>query len=156
MPKSDSEDQSIDNPIAGIGLLILGLFVFSIQDVIMKFFSDQMAVQEVVYAHGVATLALISTALYFTQGLHGFTTQRPFLNCLRGFFSFICFSTFSMALAVLPLADSMPLYYTASLFVVIFTGPFLGETVAVCIWVAIVASFIGVVLVARHNADLSH
>ncbi len=153
MSKPNFELQSIDNPVAGIGILILGLFVFSIQDVIMKFFSDQMAVQEVIFARGVVTLALISTALYLTQGLRGFTTQRPFLNCLRGFFSFICFSTFSMALAVLPLADAMPLYYTAPLFVVIFAGPFLGETVGFRIWIAIVAGFIGVVFVAQPNAD---
>ncbi|MCP4235155.1 MAG: hypothetical protein GY770_16485, partial [Aestuariibacter sp.] len=61
MSKSNIELQSIDNPVAGIGILILGLFVFSIQDVIMKFFSDQMAVQEVIFARGVVTLALIST-----------------------------------------------------------------------------------------------
>ncbi|WP_027257329.1 DMT family transporter [Leisingera aquimarina] len=145
--------QGADNTIAGIGLLILGLFVFSIQDAIMKFFSDQMAVQEVIFARGVVTLALISTALYLTQGTRGFTTRRPFLNCLRGFFSFICFSTFSMALAVLPLADAMPLYYTAPLFVVIFAGPFLGETVGLRVWFAVVAGFIGVVLVAQPSAD---
>lgn len=119
----------------------------------MKFFSDQMAVQEVIFARGVVTLILISTALYFTQGIRGFTTQRPFLNCLRGFFSFICFSTFSMALAVLPLADAMPLYYTAPLFVVIFAGPVLGETVGLRVWLAVVAGFIGVVLVAQPSAD---
>ncbi|MEM7206256.1 MAG: DMT family transporter [Pseudomonadota bacterium] len=153
MSKPYVEDQSADNPMAGIGFLILGLFVFSVQDVIMKFFSDQMAVQEVIFARGVVTLVLISSAIYFTQGLRGFVTQRLFLNCLRGFFSFICFSTFSMSLAVLPLADAMPLYYTAPLFVVILAGPFLGETVGFRIWIAIVAGLIGVIFVARPSAD---
>ncbi|MEM9044840.1 MAG: DMT family transporter [Pseudomonadota bacterium] len=139
--------------MTGIGLLILGLFVFSIQDVIMKFFSDQLAVQEVIFARGMVTLALISAALYATQGLGGFATERPFLNCLRGFFSFICFSSFSMSLAVLPLADAMPLYYTAPLFVVVFAGPFLGETVGLRVWIAVILGFIGVVLVARPSAD---
>lgn len=134
-------------------MLILGLFVFSIQDVIMKVFSDQMAVQEVIFARGVVTLGLISAALYLAQGAGGFRTERPVLNCLRGFFSFICFSSFSMALAVLPLADAMPLYYTAPLFVVILAGPFLGESVSLRIWIAILAGFIGVVLVARPSAD---
>jgi len=145
--------QEKDKTLTGIVLLILGLFVFSIQDVIMKFFSDQMAVQEVIFARGVVTLAFISAALFAMQGQSGFRTNRPFLNCLRGFFSFICFSTFSMALAVLPLADAMPLYYTAPLFVVVFAGPFLGEMVGLRVWIAIVAGFIGVLLVAQPNAD---
>ncbi len=145
--------QDDDNTLAGIALLILGLFVFSIQDVIMKFFSDQMAVQEVIFARAVITLACISSALFVTQGLSGFRTNRPFLNCLRGFFSFICFSAFSMALAVLPLADAMPLYYTAPLFVVVLAGPFLGEKVGSRVWIAVLAGFVGVVLVAQPNAD---
>ncbi|MEM9603314.1 MAG: DMT family transporter [Pseudomonadota bacterium] len=135
------------NTVAGIGLLILGLFVFSVQDVIMKFFSDRMAVQEVIFARGVVSLCLVGIALYSTQGAKGFSTKRPALNCLRGLCSFVCFSTFSMALAVLPLADAMPLYYTAPLFVVIFAGPFLGERVGLPVWAAIV-----VFLVARPNA----
>ena len=153
MTRESLAHQNNGNTLAGIALLILGLFVFSVQDVIMKFFSDQMAVQEVIFARGIVTLALISAALFITQGPRGFTTKKPFLNCLRGFFSFICFSTFSMALAVLPLADAMPIYYTAPLFVVVFAGPFLGEIVGFRIWIAIVAGFIGVVLVAQPNAD---
>ncbi|MEM1277812.1 MAG: DMT family transporter [Pseudomonadota bacterium] len=153
MPQAEITDRPVENTVAGIGLLILGLFVFSIQDVIMKVFSDQMAVQEVIFARGVVTLGLISAALYLAQGAGGFRTERPGLNCLRGFFSFICFSSFSMALAVLPLADAMPLYYTAPLFVVILAGPFLGESVSLRIWIAILAGFIGVVLVARPSAD---
>ncbi|MEM8542297.1 MAG: DMT family transporter, partial [Pseudomonadota bacterium] len=141
MTRQDSIHRDNDNTLAGIALLVLGLFVFSIQDVIMKVFSDQMAVQEVIFARGIITLAFISAALFVTQGPSGFRTDKPFLNCLRGFFSFICFSTFSMALAVLPLADAMPLYYTAPLFVVVFAGPFLGEMVGLRVWVAIVAGF---------------
>ncbi|MEM1232578.1 MAG: DMT family transporter [Pseudomonadota bacterium] len=153
MTRESLAHQSKGNTVAGIALLILGLFVFSIQDVIMKFFSDQMAVQEVIFARGVVTLALISAALFLAQGPGGFRTTRPFLNCLRGFLSFICFSTFSMALAVLPLADAMPLYYTAPLFVVVFAGPLLGESVGFRIWFTIFVGFIGVILVARPNAD---
>lgn len=141
-----------DRPVAGIGLLVLGLFVFSIQDVIMKVFSDQMAVQEVIFARGLIAISLISIVLYATQGAQGFFTARPFLNCLRGFFSFVCFTTFSMALAVLPLADAMPLYYTAPLFVAVLAGPFLGETVGVRVWIAIAIGFVGVIFVARPNA----
>lgn len=151
MLQTEVSNQRGDNTMAGIGMLILGLFVFSIQDVIMKFFSDQMAVQEVIFARGIVTLTLISAALCYTQGPRGFTTRRPFLNCLRGFCSFICFSTFSMALAVLPLADAMPLYYTAPLFVVVFAGPFLGEKVGLRVWLAIVVGFVGVVVVAQPN-----
>jgi len=149
----DNDTRSADTTLSGIGLLVLGLAVFSLQDVIMKLFSDQMAVQEVIFLRGLVTLVPISVGLYFTGGWSAFVTRRLFLSCLRGLAGFICFSTFSMALAVLPLADAMPLYYTAPLFVVIFSGPLLGENVGIRSWLAIVVGFLGVLLVARPSAD---
>lgn len=60
-----------------------------------------------------------------------------------------------MALAVLPLADAMPLYYTSPLIVIALSGRFLGERVPVRSWLAIVFGFVGVLLVAQPGADAS-
>lgn len=149
----DAHNGSTDATLKGVGLLVLGLAVFSLQDVIMKLFSDQMALQQVIFLRGLVTLVLIGTGLYVTGGWSAFMTRKLFLSCLRGVAGFVCFSTFSMALAVLPLADAMPLYYTAPLFVVIFSGPLLGEKVGVRSWLAIVFGFLGVLLVARPSAE---
>ncbi|WP_052261781.1 DMT family transporter [Leisingera sp. ANG-M1] len=142
-----------DTTLKGITLLVLGLAVFSLQDVIMKVFSSQMAVQEVIFLRGLVTLLPVGLGLYLTGGRRAFATRRLGLSCLRGLAGFICFSTFSMALAVLPLADAMPLYYTAPLFVVMFSIPLLGETVGWRSWLAICTGFIGVVFVAQPSAD---
>lgn len=119
----------------------------------MKVFSTQMAVQEVIFLRGLVTLIPVSIGLYLTGGPGAFVTRKLFLSCLRGAAGFICFTTFSMALAVLPLADAMPLYYTAPLFVVIFSIPLLGEKVGWRSWLAITAGFLGVVFVAQPSAD---
>ena len=58
-----------------------------------------------------------------------------------------------MALAVLPLADAMPLYYTSPLFVIALSIPLLGETVGMRSLLAILVGFAGVVLVAQPSAD---
>jgi len=149
----DTDKGSADATLSGVGLLVLGLAVFSLQDVIMKLFSDQMAVQQVIFLRGLVTLVLIGAGLYLTGGWIAFITHKLLLSCLRGLAGFICFSTFSMALAVLPLADAMPLYYTAPLFVVIFSGPLLGERVGIRSWLAIVVGFLGVLLVASPSTD---
>ncbi|MEW2911714.1 DMT family transporter [Leisingera sp. JC11] len=141
-----------DTTLTGILLLVLGLTVFSLQDVIMKVFSSQMAVQEVIFLRGLVTLIPVSLGLYLSGGRSAFATRRLFLSCLRGAAGFVCFSTFSMALAVLPLADAMPLYYTAPLFVVMFSVPLLGEQAGWRSWLAICAGFLGVVFVAQPGA----
>ncbi len=142
-----------DTTIQGILFLILGLSVFSIQDVIMKIFSDEIALQEVIFLRGLVTLFVICTLILRNEGGTGFVTHRPFLGILRGFAGFTCFTTFSMALATLPLADAMPLYYTSPLFVIALSIPFLGETVRIRSWLAILVGFSGIVLVAQPSVD---
>ncbi|MEM7035183.1 MAG: DMT family transporter, partial [Chloroflexota bacterium] len=138
-----------DKSTQGILFLILGLSVFSIQDVIMKIFSDEIALQEVIFLRGLVTLCVICYLLQRNEGSQGFVTQHLFLCILRGGAGFICFTTFSMALATLPLADAMPLYYTSPLFVITLSIPFLGETVRLRSWLAILVGFVGIVLVAQ-------
>jgi drug/metabolite transporter (DMT)-like permease len=141
-----------DTNLQGIVYLILGLGVFSIQDVIMKVFSDQIALQEVIFLRGFVVLLPIGYLLLRSGGREAFITRHPILCLLRGLAGFTCFTTFSMALAVLPLADAMPLYYTSPLFVIALSIPILGETVGVRTWMAILVGFVGVVLVARPSA----
>ncbi|MET1415297.1 DMT family transporter [Roseibium sp. HPY-6] len=135
--------------VQGIAFLVLGLAVFSLQDVIMKLFSSSIALQEVIFLRGVLMLAIIGVLIYQNGGRRAFVTQRLFLCLFRGLAGFLCFTTFSMALAVLPLADAMPLYYTSPLFVVLLAAPFLGERVGIKSLIAILVGFAGVILVAR-------
>ncbi|WP_420548387.1 DMT family transporter [Curvivirga sp.] len=146
--------QNVDDTTSqGILYLVLGLIVFSVQDVIMKFFSDQIALQEVIFLRGVVTLMIISPIMFYLQGRSAFVSKQPVWAFLRGFAGFLCFSLFSMALAVLPLADAMPLYYTSPLFVVALSIPFLGEKVGLRSWLAIFVGFGGVILVAQPGSS---
>ena len=127
-------DSTENTTLKGILFLILGLAVFSLQDVIMKLFSSRIALQEVIFLRGLVTIAIVSALMFRAGGASSFATRRPVLCFLRGVAGFICFATFSMALAVLPLADAMPLYYTAPLFVIALSVPFLGEKVGLRSW----------------------
>lgn len=137
----------------GIFLLIAGLAVFSLQDVIMKLFSSQIALQQVIFFRGVVTLAIVGALLAHRSGSRAFITRKPGLCLLRGFAGFVCFSTFSMALAVLPLAEAMPLYYTSPLFVMVLAAPLLGEPMRARNLLAIMGGFAGVLLIARPSPD---
>lgn len=133
----------------GILLLMAGLAVFSLQDVIMKLFSSQIALQQVIFFRGLVTMTLVGALLALQNGARAFVTNRLGLCLLRGVAGFVCFTTFSMALAVLPLAEAMPLYYTSPLFVIMLAVPLLGETVRARSWLAVLFGFAGVLLIAR-------
>ena len=136
----------------GILLLAAGLAVFSLQDVIMKLFSSQIALQQVIFFRGLVTITIVGTLLALQNGARAFVTKRPGLCLLRGVAGFGCFTTFSMALAVLPLAEAMPLYYTSPLFVIMLAVPLLGETIRARSWLAVLIGFGGVLLIARPTA----
>lgn len=147
------ETENDNTALHGILLLIVGLSIFSIQDVIMKAFSDEIALQEVIFLRGFVTLLVIVALMLRSGGGQAFVTKQPFLCFVRGFAGFVCFTTFSMALAVLPLADAMPLYYMSPLFVIAFSIPLLGEKVGLRSFIAIFVGFVGVILVAQPNAE---
>ncbi|MEM7332522.1 MAG: DMT family transporter [Chloroflexota bacterium] len=153
LPSIDAKIRSDDKTIQGILYLVLGLSVFSVQDVIMKIFSDEIALQEVIFMRGLVTLAVICFLIIRQEDGQGFTTKRLFLCIVRGAAGFTCFTTFSMALATLPLADAMPLYYTSPLYVIVLAIPILGETVKLRSWFAILVGFVGILLVAQPNVS---
>lgn len=137
----------------GILYLILGLAIFSLQDVVMKFFSGEIALQEVIFLRGFVTILITSFLIVASGNRSAFRTRQPVLCVLRGLAGFSCFTAFSMALAVLPLANAMPLYYTSPLFVVALSIPLLGESVGFRSWLAILIGFAGVVLIAHPQAQ---
>jgi len=153
MRNTVSDARSETGDFQGIFYLILGLAVFSLQDVIMKHFSDQLALQQVIFLRGLVTLTIVAALLARSGSPAAFRTRRPVLCLLRGVAGFTCFTSFSMALATLPLAEAMPLYYTSPLFVMALAMPLLGERVGLRSWLSILAGFLGVVLVAQPSAD---
>jgi drug/metabolite transporter (DMT)-like permease len=59
-----------------------------------------------------------------------------------------------MALTTMPLAETTALVFVAPLLVALLAGPLLGETVGLRTWLATVAGFAGVLLIARPGGSL--
>lgn len=75
-------DSSKANRLTGVILLVFSLFLFSLPDIVIKFFSDQYSVLQIVFIRGVITSALMYLAACFYTTRNQLMPYRPQLTIL--------------------------------------------------------------------------
>jgi drug/metabolite transporter (DMT)-like permease len=144
----------LDRPLSGISYVVAGVTVFSVQDVIIKWLSGDYPVLEIVFVRSLVALVL----LFAVAGLRGggrLRVSRPFQQVVRALLMFLSYTTYYLALAALPLAETVSIFYSAPLFMTAFSGFLLGEHAGLRRWSAIAVGFIGVVVIMQPQGDLS-
>jgi drug/metabolite transporter (DMT)-like permease len=141
--------KSTHNNIWGIGFLVLGTLIFSLQDIAVKWIGGDYPILEIVIFR--SFIALPCTLLFFHfEGKRGWpTTQRHKLEYVRGFFLFLSYTTHFMGLAALPLADVASIKFSTPLMITFLSVMFLGERVGPRRWLALIVGFIGVLFILR-------
>ncbi len=127
-----------DERLRGILFLCAGAFVFTIQDVIIKLVSDRYPLPEVLAVRCTVALPILLLPIHFDGGLAGLRSRRLGVLLLRGAL-LLAYATYYLAVAALPLAEAVSLYYSAPLFIVMLSGPLLGERVGLSRWLALLA-----------------
>ena len=141
--------KTINKNILGVGSLVLGILIFSLQDIAVKWIGGDYPVLEIVTFRSLIALPL--TLLFFRyeggQGLP--TTQRHKLEYIRGLFFFLSYTTHFMGLAALPLAEIAAIKFSGPLMITILSVVMLGEMVGPRRWLALIVGFMGVLLIVR-------
>ena len=143
-----------DRPLSGIAYVVAGVTVFSVQDVIIKWLSGDYPVLEIVFVRSLVSLPLLF-ALASLRGGQRLRTAKPFQQAFRGLLMFLSYTTYYLALAALPLAETVSIFYSAPLFMTALSGFLLGEHAGLRRWSAIAVGFVGVVVIMQPQGDLS-
>lgn len=135
--------------IKGIGFILIAFFIFSLQNIAVKWISGGYPVLEIVIFR--SFIALPCTLLLFRlEGGRGLPrTQRHQLQYARGFFLFISYTTYFMGVAALPLGDVAAIRNSAPLLITFLSVFLLGEKVGPRRWLALLIGFIGVLLIVK-------
>jgi drug/metabolite transporter (DMT)-like permease len=99
------------------------------------------------FASGFFWIILLSTV-----GLAGLATQRPLDHAIRGISGIVSLGLLYFAITRIPIADATALAYAAPIFITVLSIFLLGEVIGLQRWLAVVAGFIGVLLIARPAA----
>ena len=146
--------ESYDSPLKSISYLVAGVFVFSIQDVIIKWFSGKYPVNEIVFIRSCIAIIPILLIAHLEGGLHLLRTRHHFTHIIRCFFMFCAYISFYLSMAALPLAETVSIFFSTPIFITIFSVIALGEKVEISGWIAVVVGFIGVIIMLRPGSNM--
>lgn len=139
----------------GIGLMVLAILLFTLMDTIGKTLTATYPVSQVVWARYAFHLLLVLAFLpWLGTGL--VRTRYPVLQVVRGVL--LAFGTLFMftAISFIPLADAYTVTFVAPLLVTLLSVPLLKEHVGWRRWSAVVAGFVGVLIVLRPGLGVMH
>ncbi len=138
--------------LAGIGLMLAGMFLFSINDVMGKWLVATYSVGQLLLIRSVAALLLLAPFVW-REGIGAYTNmERPGLQALRALLSTAEVAFFYWAVAYLPLADVVTFYLAGPIYVTALSVILLGEHVGWRRWTAVIVGFIGVLIALRPSA----
>ncbi|HEY0605205.1 MAG TPA: DMT family transporter [Herpetosiphonaceae bacterium] len=145
----------ISSNMQGVGFLVLGMLIFSLQDIAVKWIGGDYPVLEIVTFRSVIAIPL-TLLLFRYEGGQGLpTTQQPMLEYIRGGCYFLSYTTYFMGLAALPLAEIAGIKFSGPLMITCLSVVMLGETVGPRRWLALLVGFIGVLLIVRPGATFN-
>jgi len=146
---------SLAGSAGGAVILVFGLFLFSLQDIIIKFFSDQYSVLQIVFIRGVVSMAVIALLIRLLWRGIPFISSRPGIALARGLSGFCSYLTYYLAVAAMPLAEVVAIVFTMPLFVTAMSALLLGEKVGIRRWSAVVVGFLGVLVILSPEGEFN-
>lgn len=141
--------------LAAILCLCAGIAVFSVQDLILKLLSDRYPLSEAMVIRSLTAVPfMLAITRAFDGGFGTLVSKGWPLMLARGVLNFLAYTAYYLALAALPMATTVALYFTAPLIIVILSVLMLGEHVSIKRWAAVGLGFVGVVIMVRPGGAL--
>ncbi len=139
---------------AGILFLVAGISVFAVQDLILKLLSGTYPLHQAMVLRSLTAAPFLLGLVAMNGGMATLVTPGLWRMIGRGFMMFVAYTSYYLALAALPLATTVALYFSAPLFITLLSVLVLHEKVGPLRWLAVSAGFAGVIIMVRPGSDL--
>ncbi len=144
----------LNNNLTGILSALGAAFLFSFMDMSIKFLSESYALHQIVVIRAsIGMIVLFVVVAPFYGGLALVKTRRLKTHLLRGLCVVTANVAFFLAIAAMPLADAVAIFFVAPPLITIMSVVFLHESVGLRRWVAICVGLIGVVIIMRPGSE---
>ncbi len=142
-----------DHPSLGIAtfignLLLMALLSAAVRELVNRDYPlSEVMLFRYLFAAGFFWIILLSTT-----GLAGLATGRLVDHAIRSVSGIVSLGLLYFALTRIPIADATAISYAAPIFITVLSIFLLGEVIGLQRWLAVVAGFVGVLLIARPGA----
>jgi drug/metabolite transporter (DMT)-like permease len=135
--------------LKAVAFITLAVGFATSQDAIVKYLSGSFPAYEVMAFRGLMAIPFLS--VWQAQGVGFKAMKTPLLGLvlLRSLILCTAYFSFILAIAAMPLANAVAIYFTMPFFMASMVGKGLGEKVPLYRWLAIAVGFIGVVITLR-------
>ena len=120
---SDSNNNSLN----GIYCILIGMVIVTIQDSTVKWLSPDYSLHQIMFVRSCIGLLIALFIIKFGGGFHLIKTQNLWLQLIRGGLLIIANMALFMAVAAMPIAEAIAIFFVAPLFITILSIPILKE-----------------------------
>ncbi len=146
------QDIRQDSTAGAVGYMLLGVSGGLSLDLCAKALLVDYSLVQFVFLRSLIGVSIFLLIAKQFGGLSSLITARWRWHLLRTFLSTCTMFAFFYGLANMPLVDALTLGFTAPLMVTALSVPFLGEHVGWRRWAAVIAGFVGVLIILRPGA----
>lgn len=151
MAEPVSASGAVDNPLGGIGFMLLAAALFSVMDTLAKALSTAFPVGQILLFRAAGALLILAPLAWRSGGADLFGQARGAWGKLlvAGLLGAGALASFIMAWRALPLVEVAAILFAAPLIVTALSVPILKEQVGLHRWSAVLVGFAGVLIVLR-------
>ena len=142
-----------NNNTKGILLILAAMLIFAVQDSLMKYIYNSVSLYEVYIIRTIVSFILVIIFLKILKKPIVFKTHYPLLTLCRVILFFFGFSSFYIALTIMPLATATALFFVSPFLITIFAKFILKDQIGPRRWIAVIVGFIGVYIILNPNFD---
>jgi drug/metabolite transporter (DMT)-like permease len=144
-----AHDARHDSTANAVGFMLLGVAGGLGLDLCAKALLIDYSLEQFVFLRSVIGVSIFLLLGKQFGGWRSLVTAKWHWHLLRTLLATITMFSFFFGLARMPLVDALTLGFTAPLMVTALSVPFLGEHVGWRRWIAVIAGFIGVLIILR-------
>ena len=137
----------------GIYYLVIGMCVFTFQDIIIKLLSDKVNLFQILFIRSIMTIVFVLLYLTITKQTKLLSIFTPIMSTIRSLIFFIGFTMFYYSQTQMPVANALTLFYVSPFFITILSMFLLGEKIDLVRWVIIILGFSVVYFIANPNFE---
>ncbi len=142
--------------VRGIALMVAAFSLFALLDASAKFLSGELPTAQIVWARYVGHLAIVLVVYAALGRWQVWRTANLKLQVVRSALLLLGTTLNFMALRHLQLAETASIAFSIPLWVAVLAVPLLGERIGMRRWGAVIAGFLGVLIIVRPGFGLLH